>query len=129
MPFELFDHVSATGKNEFRSWAEDLQKPQRAKLDARLDWLGKEGLGLLPEILTGTDTPGIMKLRIKGNVQLRPMLCRGPVKPDSEFTLLLGATEVGGELRPKNADQKAGELRDEVAASPGERRTKHERVR
>ena len=60
--------------------------------------LEKEGSNLFPQMLCGTETPGILKLRVKGNVQLRPMLCRGPIEIDKEFTLLLGACEVGGKL-------------------------------
>jgi hypothetical protein len=124
----LFDYCNAAGLNEFKEWTKSLQSPQRAKLNAKLDMLQFKGMGLFPELLSGTDTPGIMKLRIKGNVQLRPMLCKGPVDVNTEFTLLMGATEVGGKLKPKNADAVAGGLKNEVRNDPDHRRIDHARV-
>ena len=79
-------------------------------------------------MLCGSETPGILKLRVKGNVQLRPMLCRGPIEIDKEFTLLLGACEVGGKLVPRDADAMADRLKHEVKRGPNRRRIKHERV-
>lgn len=128
MPFLLFDHVSADGDNTFLSWTRSLQTTQRAKLNAKLDMLSLHGCELLPNTLTGTDTPGILKLRVKGGVQLRPMLCKGPVATESEFTLLLGAKEIGGKLNPLKADELANDLKAEVIADPQHRRKNHERV-
>ena len=128
MTFRLFDALTTTGQNKLKAWTESLQKIPRGKLNARLDMLMLHGDALFPEILTGTNTPGILKLRVKGNVQLRPMLCKGPVDIEREFTLLLGAKEVGGELKPADADSTAGAIRDEVRVSPATRRTDHERV-
>lgn len=127
MAYILYDYVSAA-RNEFRAWTTRLEKPQRAKLNAKLDMLAQLGMDLLPQVLTGTDTPGIMKMRVKGQVQLRPMLCRGPIDDHQEFTLLLGAREVGGKLDPAGADATAGNYRGEVLANPQQRREKHERI-
>lgn len=101
---------------------------QRAKLNAKLDMLENNGDALFPLLLTGTDTPGILKLRVKGKVQLRPMLCKGPVDIDREYTLLLGAIEVGGKLIPDKADELANELKATIIASPATQRKNHERV-
>lgn len=128
MKFKLFDYCNHAGNNEFKAWTQSLQLVQRGKLNAKLDMLGMLGDGLLPVILTGTDTPGILKLRIKGNVQLRPMLCKGPVDVDGEFSLLIGAIEVGSKLKPLNADVIAGERKEEIRRYPDNRRVKHERV-
>lgn len=128
MLFTLYDYVNAQGKNEFKEWTENLQKTQRAKLNEKLDKLIKHGDELFPNMLTGTETPGILKLRIKGNVQLRPLLCKGPVDIDSEYTLLMGAKEIGGKWSPKNAPSTANDKKCEVVADPGNRRKKHERV-
>ncbi len=128
MPFLLFDHTSAADENTFRTWTQSLQTQQRAKLNAKLDMLSKHGCELFPNTLTGTDTPGILKLRVKGGVQLRPMLCKGPVNQELEFTLLLGAKEVGGKLQPLNADELANDLKAAVIADPQLRRKNHERV-
>lgn len=128
MPFTLFDYCEPDGTNDFKHWTKRLQPTQRGKLRAKLDMLFQHGDGLFPELLTGTDTPGILKLRVKGNVQLRPMLCKGPVSIDAEYTLLMGAKEIGGVLDPANADATADQRKSAVIAAPDTRRTKHERV-
>ena len=128
MAYSLFDYCGADGLNRFKNWTQTLQSAQRGKLKAKLDMLRLQGNDLFPEVLTGTDTPGILKLRIKGNVQLRPMLCNGPIDVAKEFTLLLGAIEVGGKLKPNNADKIANLHRREVKADPDHRRIDHERV-
>ncbi len=127
MTFELYDYVNSKGVNEFEAWTQSLQKKDRAKLNVKLDMLSKSGEGLFPHVLTGTTTPGIQKLRVKGNVQLRPMLCTGPISVDEEFTLLLGAKEVQSKLVPKDADKIANRRKSEVVNDP-KRRVEHERV-
>lgn len=127
MSYVLWDYVNEQGKNEFKTWTEGLQKPLRAKLNARLDQLALHGDGLFPEMLAGTNTAGILKLKIKGRVMLRPMLCKGPIDVAHEYTLLLGATERDSKLDPKDADQKANEYKQKVIASPESRRKPHER--
>lgn len=128
MSFKLFDYCSLQGKNEFKVWAQKLQSAERGKLRSKLDMLEQNGDGLFPELLSATNTPGILKLRIKGKVQLRPMLCRGPVSVGQEYTLLLGAIEVGGELDPVLADAIAMQHKEAVLAAPTTRRIDHERV-
>ena len=128
MGFKIFDYCNSAGENEFNAWTQTLQPIQRGKLNAKLDMLKMLGAGLFPEVLTGTDTPGILKLRIRGNVQLRPMLCKGPIDVDKEFSLLVGAIEVGGKLRPKHADVIADGRKEEIRRDPDNRRVKHERV-
>lgn len=127
MSYRLYDYVDKNGKNEFKAWTQSLQKTDRAKLNAKLDMLSKVGLELLPQVLTGTPTPSILKLRVQGNIQLRPMLCKGPVVADKEFTLLLGAKEVQSNLVPKNADKLADLNKFEIKSDPA-RRVIHERV-
>lgn len=128
MIFKLFDYCNPAGENEFKTWTQALQPVQRGKLNAKLDMLKMLGDGLFPAILTGTDTPGILKLRIKGNVQLRPMLCKGPIDVDEEFSLLVGAIEVGRKLKPRNADVIGDGRKKEIRSDPDNRRVKHERV-
>jgi hypothetical protein len=125
--FQLFDYLNQGGENDIKIWTEGLQKPQRAKLNAKLDMLEKMGTGLFPQVLTDTDTPGIHKLRIKGNVQLRPMLCKGPIDNEKEFTLLIGAIERDLCLVPNKADEKANE-RKQIIINNHTRRCSHERV-
>lgn len=129
MPFLLYDYVTEGGVNAIAEWTAGLQKKERGKLASKLDMLEQHGRDLFPEILAGTDTPGILKLRVHGSVQLRPMLCEGPIAVGKEFTLLLGAKEIGSELVPKHADALADANKSAVKANPAKRRKDHERVR
>lgn len=125
--FTLFDYRDENGSNSFKKWTEMLQKSERAKLNAKLDMLSKMGANLFPQVLTGTDTSGILKLRIKGNVQLRPMLCKGPINNESEFTLLIGAKERDSRLIPVKVDEEASN-RKKIIIKNSDRRCLHERV-
>ena len=127
MSYELYDYIDGRGTNEFKAWTQSLQKRDRAKLNAKLDMLVKLGPELIPHVLTGTPTPGIQKLRVKGNVQLRPMLCAGPIFIEKEFTLLLGAKEVQSKFVPKDADKIADKNKADIV-SDSTRRVRHERV-
>jgi hypothetical protein len=124
--YRLYDYVDENNTNDIKRWAESLQKTQRAKLNAKLDMLASSGLDLFPQVLTGTSRPGILKLRVKGNVQLRPCLCRGPVDDNKEFTLLIGATERDSKLVPTDADQIANQRKKIITIAPN-RRCSHER--
>jgi len=75
--FALFDYTDGNGKNDIKEWTLGLEKRDRAKFNAKLDMLALHGSELFPHVLTDTPTPGIQKLRVKGKVQLRPMLCKG----------------------------------------------------
>lgn len=127
MAFTLFDYIDAHGANDFAAWSRELQKPQRAKLNAKIDMLRMYGEELVPHVLTDTPVPGIRKLRVKGNVQLRPLLCRGPHNSDSEYTFLMGATERDGDFDPLDAPETADARRAAVAGDI-RRRCDHERV-
>jgi hypothetical protein len=125
--FILFDYIDDDGNNEIKAWTLQLQKVQRAKLNAKLDMLQQLGPDLFPQVLTDTPTPGIQKIRIKGNVQLRPMLCKGPINNETEFTLLIGAMERDSCFVPAKADQKAKDRKEIILKNP-KRRCSHERV-
>jgi len=125
--FSLFDYIDKNGNNDIKAWTLELEKSQRAKLNAKLDMLERLGTELFPHVLTDTPTPGIQKLRIKGNVQLRPMLCKGPINNENEFTLLIGATERDSRLVPDKADEKANDRKKIIIENPN-RRCLHERI-
>ncbi|MFZ4504467.1 MAG: hypothetical protein ACOYM1_11005 [Methylovulum sp.] len=125
--FALFDYADKNGNNDIKAWTLGLQKTQRAKINAKLDMLAKLGPGLIPHVLTDTPTAGIQKLRVKGNVQLRPMLCKGPINNENEFTLLIGATERDSRFAPDKADEKANDRKNIIIENPN-RRCPHERI-
>ena len=126
--FTLYDYVDGIGRNSFKEWTKTLQKDELAKLNQKLDMLRREP-ELPPQLLAGPlEGKPIYKLRINGRVALRPMLCKGPINNDSEFTLLMGATEKDRVLIPGDAIDQAADRRAEVIANPGRRRTPHERV-
>ena len=74
----IFDYVDPVDGNLIRAWTVRLQKKERAKLNQRLDSLAVHGAGMIPGIISPTGIPSIFKLKIRGKVQLRPMLCEGP---------------------------------------------------
>lgn len=129
MAFTLYDYLSESGANEFKEWTEGLQSKERAKLNEKIDKLQEHGDALYPHMLTGTSVAGIQKLRVQGGVKLRPLLCKGPIDVESEYTLLMGAKEVGNKWVPKKAPETASGRKAEVAANPARRRKLHERVR
>lgn len=126
MPFQIYDFVNIDGLNEFREWTLTLEKNQCAKLNEKIDKLMIYGDALHPEMLTGTGVAGIKKLRCRGNVQLRPLLCNGPINIFLEYTMLMGAKEVGGKWVPKGAPTSANDKKAEVINNPNSRRMKHE---
>lgn len=128
MPFQIYDYVNQSGKNEFREWASRQQKVPLGKLNEKIDLLMLYGETLSPHTLTDSGVAGILKLRIQGPVKLRPLLCRGPVNNQLEYTLLMGAKEIGSKWEPKMAPTAAAKLKAEVINDPANRRTNHERV-
>ncbi|MDP1638145.1 MAG: hypothetical protein Q8K74_10720 [Candidatus Nitrotoga sp.] len=105
-----------------------LEKRQLAKLNEKLDKLELYGDALYPDMLTGTPVAGISKIRARGNVQLRPLLCKGPVDITKEYTLLMGAKEIGNKWKPENAPTIANGKKKMIIEDSKNRRIKHERV-
>jgi hypothetical protein len=127
MIFTLFDYTSENGNNEIKEWTNGLQKTDRAKLNAKLDMLALHGHELFPNVLTDTPTAGIQKLRVKGKVQLRPMLCKGPIDNNKEYSLLIGVMERDSKFVPDKADQTANQRKQTIINNP-KRRCPHERI-
>lgn len=128
MKCELYDFICRNGANEVQQWIKSLQPPLRAKLNQKLDMLSMSGEELFPHVLTDAGAPGILKIRVQGGVKLRPLLCRGPVAVGREYTILMGAKEVGDKWSPSGAPEKAGQMKQELLADINGRRVKHERV-
>jgi hypothetical protein len=129
----LFDYVTATGINDFARWTRSLDKRHQGKLASKLRMLENEGTKLVPGVLAGplsgadNQARAIYKLKVRGNVQLRPMLCKGPYDQQHEFTLLIGAEETNRKLVPADAVERADNRRSEVANNM-KRRCNHERI-
>jgi hypothetical protein len=79
-------------------------------------------------LLAPTGQANIFKLRVQGNPKLRPLLCKGTVDNDTEFTLLIGAFEIQWEYEPKNALEIAVARRKELL-NDSSKRCEHEKVK
>lgn len=125
--WKLYDYYNEREVNKIAEWTRSFQKRQRIGLRSKLDMLTQFGMDLLPQLLAGTGVPHIYKLKVHGNIQLRPMLCRGPFNNDEEFTILLGAVEVNWVLEPQGAAELAAQIREEIIRD-SRRRIEHERI-
>jgi hypothetical protein len=118
-------------RNEILAWARELSKRDRAALNQKLDVLERIDFQLARglKLLAGPihKTGHILRLRAFGDTALRPLLCRGPDSPRTEYTLLKGAQERDDRLRPPTALKQAMENRTRVEHSPHEWRVYHER--
>ena len=123
----IYDYVHPLDGNLMRAWSMGLQKKEKAKLNSKIDALAMHGADLIPGILAPTGIPAVFKLKVHGQVQLRPMVCEGPGRGEAAFTFLLGAIEISWEYDPADAPAMAAVIRNDLLAHP-DRRTEHERI-
>jgi len=132
----LWDYLRGPGRNELQAWAnqEKLGLRERAQLNQKLDMLERVGFDTACSLkfLAGAsgDHNHIFKLIVKSERMLRPMLCRGPVDPRGEATLLCGAVEKDSKLHPSTAADQAERHRQRLVSGPepeSEKRVAHER--
>jgi hypothetical protein len=126
MSWTIYDYVHPSDGNLMRDWSSRLQGKERVKLDFKIDALQQHGTQLIPNIVAPTGVPSIFKLRVQGQVKLRPMLCAGP-RDEVSFTFLLGAKEVQFKYEPAGAPNIAASYRNDLIANP-HRRERHERA-
>ncbi len=117
-------------ENIIKAWleSEKITRTQIAYFQAKIDAYENGGPDLNPGLIEGPVAKKIYKMKIKGNkghVQLRPMVCYGPVA-DAEVTLLFGAIEKDFKLRPENCKDQAQTNRETLIADP--RRRRRERI-
>jgi hypothetical protein len=126
----LWDFLDNRGFNVINVWGLAQTKRDRGMLNQRFDRLVQVDFALAvgSKLLAGPIHKHVYKMQIHGEVQLRPMLCKGPIKNDDEYTLLLGASERNGKLVPLSAKSDAENNRATVLASPLTRRKAHERI-
>ena len=123
---DLFDYVTSHHSNDILEWTLRLQKPDRARLEQKLDRLRQISFDLAKDthLLAGPVFASIWKLRVNASVMLRPHLCKGPVDKSAEYTLLIGSIEVGDRL-PEGVEKSALSRQREVEVDPGRRRVPH----
>lgn len=128
--YALWDFLSHRGENVILRWAKDerLTVRDRAILNQKLDRLCQIDFELArgTKLLAGPIYKHVYKLVIHGDVMLRPMLCRGPINNEEEYTVLLGAIENGGKL-PNGSKEQAEANRATILVDNARRRV-HERI-
>jgi len=129
MRYSIWDFVDAHGGSLIYEWALRRSKRDRAKLNQRFDRLAQVDfqLAVNSRLLAGPIYKHVYKMQIHGEVQMRPLLCRGPISNETEYTLLRGATERDGVLTPGAKEQ--AELDRATILSFPARRKPHARIR
>jgi hypothetical protein len=128
----LWDLLSASGRNEIQEWLAGLSKGDQARVEQKLGLLMRVEFALLihTNCLAGPieKSSSIYKLRVRGDKNIRLLLCRGPAADamETEYTLLLGATEPNRTLIPRGATETALRYRAEVLKDLQNRRCPHE---
>ncbi|MGB7910642.1 MAG: hypothetical protein WCF59_00275 [Desulfobaccales bacterium] len=118
--YQLFDYLDSRDRNVMQGWASDFDEEQRGRLDLRIEVLerAKVGEDLPPKLLTPTSGKPrqrhILEMPMKGQVALRPMLCRGPIDMGGEFTFLDGAVERDRKYVPLDAPRRAEANRQDL---------------
>ena len=122
----LWEWVDARGHGVMSSTT--LPAAQRAKLDERLDRI-EELEELTFESIAGLIFPfhhALKKMKIRGDVALRPVLALGPIDEKKEVTFLLIAKEINRRLPPDTKSVGLQRLQ-EVENDPKKRRQPYKR--
>lgn len=117
----VYEYVDREG-GVITSW--ELQKRERARLDAKIDMLRAVDFDTAQQMIRGVKNHrGVFKYQVTvQHVQLRPLLCYGPSKPRQELTFLVAAYERDWKWEPANAPDIATERISEVKDDPAKRR-------
>src|SRR5690349_13629438 len=113
MTWNIYEYIDERGTGAVESWIrrDRLQRQAVALLDQKLMLLASAGPELPPGLLAHLGG-GFLKLKVRAvGVQLRPILCEGPITNDTEFTILIGAVERDGKLQPNDARERAEKCR------------------
>ncbi len=111
----ILDYITARGENDIRDWIAHQPKKAQAKIDTILRYLGITRIWPPQYVSALTNCEGILEVKIvSSGVQYRPLGYYGHAP--REFTLLVGAVEKGGKLKPRNACTIAQNRRREVDA-------------
>lgn len=130
----VYEAEHSPGKWVVSDWG--LQKSHEAKLDVKMAMLFRAEVdpktrkcSLPTGLLAGPGVYGekwIYKLKVRTNVQLRPMLCLGPKEPDKQWTVVARATEVQNKLVPLDAATTGEKCRQEILNETRKNRLKWE---
>jgi hypothetical protein len=127
MAWKIYDYRDRRQANIINAWLKGLQKPERIRMQKRIDLLRDNGHELCPGLAGPLkESRHLYKIRVNGRVAPRLFFCKGPITIESEYTLLWGAFETDDEL-PEGTIEVAEQNRLEVIAN-SERRCVHERV-
>ena len=127
MQWTFLDFVDENGTNRIKEWVESLPpsatKRVKAKLNAHILHLQAQtelAGGPYMTSLHG-ECANLLEIKLRvGRVQYRPLACYGPGQ--REVTLLFGAEERGGKLKPTSACSRALKRRELVLADTQRRR-------
>ena len=100
--WNFLDFVDSRGVNVIESWLWTLAMEARLEINTRIQYLAVTPVLRRPYTgrLHGYD--GLYEIVVtRRRVQYRPLWCHGPNKKD--ITILMGATERGGEFDPPTA--------------------------
>lgn len=124
MAWDIYEFLDSQARRVVVRWVRKarIQKKARILLDQKIDLLREHGPDLPPGLLSSGPIDGahLYKLKVRGPVMLRPLLCKGPFSMTEEYTLLQGAIERGGVL-PEADIEKAEENRQELISDPNRR--------
>jgi len=100
-----------------------LEARERAALNVMLAVLFQVDVNMaVGSVLYKEKQPGIYYAKATGKIQLRPRLCRGPMRPNDEVTFLVRAEERGGDTIPADAADRAAGIMKEIAKDDSRRR-------
>lgn len=114
-------YVASNGTTPFKNWYDGLSDSAQAKLDSKMEYLAQQPRNgwCLPDFrVLHSPCKGLSEIRFKDNrVQYRPLGFFGPGA--SEFTLLAGATEKGGSLKPRGICDTALQYKENICTHGG----------
>lgn len=126
MNWSVYEFLNQRSEGIIAQWIrkERIQKRFIGFLNQKVDLLKRLGPDLPPQLLASLGGQ-IYKLKVRGKVQLRPILCDGPINNGTEYTFLVGCIERGDENDPINAVEIAQENR-KIILSDNARRRRHD---
>ncbi len=114
-----YEYVDRRGAREMTDWP--LDRRQRRALNRKIDFLRQVDWRQASAIVYKVKGAGIYKIKVKGNVQLRPRLCFGPADPKTEVTFLVRVTKKDNKESPADASSTAIARVEEIRADPSRR--------